>query len=301
MKNFYHGKKVLVTGGCGFIGSHISEKLVELGADVTILDNLSSGFFDNIKKFKDDIKFVQGSIVDQTVCDDVVKNKDIIFHLAALVSVPESVEKPQLCHDVNVTGIFNMLNAAQQNNVRRFVFSSSAAVYGTHEGVCTEQTPVGPIAPYGFTKYMGEQYCKQFAVNYGLKTVCMRYFNVFGPRQNPEGAYAAVVAKFEQCMRNNKPVVIFGDGKQTRDFIHVSHVVDANLNLGMQDQTVMNGQVFNIAMGKSITLLELVDQLKASYPKYDQEIRFEPVRAGDLKYSSADCSKYKTIQTSNLR
>ena len=127
----------------------------------------------------------------------------------------------------------------------------------------------------------------------------MRYFNVFGPRQNPEGAYAAVVAKFEQCMRNNKPVVIFGDGKQTRDFIHVSHVVDANLNLGMQDQTVMNGQVFNIAMGKSISLLELVEQLRASYPEYNQEIRFEPVRAGDLKYSSADCSKYKAIQVSS--
>jgi len=296
MKTFYEGKNVLVTGGCGFIGSHLAEKLVEFGAHVTILDDLSGGFEKNIKNIKDDVTFLNETITNSSACLQATKNKDIIFHLAALVSVPESVENPDLCHAINVDGTVNLLEAARLNGVERFVFSSSAAVYGATEKVCLETMPCQPLSPYGFSKYIGEQYCKQYAINYGLNTVTMRYFNVYGPRQNPNGAYAAVCAIFDKQMSENIPITIYGDGKQTRDFVHVCNVVEANLLLGMQNKEVMNGQVFNVATGKTVSLLELVDQLKESHPDYSQEIRFEPARVGDIKHSSADCSKYMKIR-----
>ena len=296
MKNFYKDLPVLVTGGAGFIGSHIAHKLVELGAHVTIIDDLSSGNIKNIQNLKGKIKFICKSIVDMDACLEATKDQAVIFHLAAFISVPESIENPSLCHKINVDGAFNILEAARINNAQRLVFSSSAAVYGPTELICKETMPPNPQSPYGTTKLIGEYYCKQFANNFDLGTIVLRYFNVFGERQNPNGAYAAVVAKFTDLMQQNKPVAIFGDGLQTRDFIPVEQVVEANLTVAMLNKSLMNGQIFNIGTGKSINLFELIDTLKKEFPQYRQEIQFKPARAGDIKHSSADCSKYHNIE-----
>ena len=187
-----------------------------------------------------------------------------------------------------------MLDAARMNGVERFVFSSSAAVYGSQEGICSEDMPCAPNSPYGFSKRIGELYCQQFATNFGMHTAILRYFNVYGDRQNPNGAYAAVVAKFKDLMRHNKQITIFGDGQQTRDFISVTDVADANLLLGMYAHQVA-GNIFNIATGKSINLLELVELLKKEFPTHTGDTIFAPARSGDIKHSSADCSKYQSL------
>lgn len=296
MKNFYKNLPVLVTGGAGFIGSHITEKLVELGAQVTVIDNLSTGNIQNLENVKHKIRFIEKSIVEMDACLEATKDQAVIFHLAAFISVPESMENPALCHKVNVDGTFNMLDAARINGVNRFVLSSSSAIYGTVEGVCKENMLPNPESPYGTSKLIGEYYCKQFANNFDLQTIVLRYFNVFGERQNPNGAYAAVVAKFKDLMRQNKPLTIFGDGLQTRDFIPVQDVVEANLTVAMLNSEKMNGQIFNIATGKSVNLLELIDILKKDFPAYDLDPAFKPARAGDIKHSSADCSRYRNIE-----
>ena len=291
-ESFYQNKSVLITGGCGFIGSHLAERLIELGAQVTIIDDLSSGNLKNIFAIQDRVTLVQQSITDMTACVEITKNKHVIFHLAAFISVPESIEKPEMCHKTNVDGTANLLEAARCNNVKRFVFSSSAAVYGPYEGICSEDIPSAPASPYGFSKLIGELLCKQYAHIFGLNTVVMRYFNVCGPRQNPNGAYAAVVAKFMHNMLHNLPITIFGDGLQTRDFVPVEKIVVANLFLGMCDADKIHGEVFNIATGKSVSLLEFVEQLTKQFPTYTAEINFAPERPGDIKHSAADCSKY---------
>ena len=292
MKQFYTNLPVLITGGCGFIGSHIAETLVNLGAKVTIVDNLATGSLDNIATFKDKVTFINKSIIDKEACLEATKNKKVIFHLAAFISVPESLENPQLCYETNVNGTLNLLEAARINGIERFVFSSSAAVYGNTEGICSEDDRTNPESPYGYSKRIGELYCQQYAKNFGLPTVMLRYFNVYGPRQNPNGQYAAVVAKFSNQMQHNLPITIFGDGKQTRDFVPVEKVAEANLLLGMLENNKIRGQIFNIGIGSSISLIELLDQLKQKFPGYTGAIQFAPARPGDLKYSAADCSKY---------
>lgn len=295
LAEFYKNKPVLVTGGCGFIGSHIAQKLVELGARVTIIDDLSTGSLNNIQNINNNITFLQKSIVDFDACLQATENNEIIFHLAAFISVPQSMQDPTACHRTNIDGTFNLLEAARRNQCRRFVLSSSAAVYGPNLNVCTETTPCAPTSPYGLSKLIGELYCKEFTQNFNIETVMLRYFNVYGPRQNPNGAYTAVVAKFTDLMKQNKPVTIFGDGTQTRDFIPVEKVAKANLLLGMAPIEKVNGEVFNIATGNSMNLLELVDQLKKDYPGYNQEIIFKPARAGDIKHSRADCTKFTAL------
>lgn len=295
MEQFYRGKNVLVTGGCGFIGSHIAEKLVDLGAHVTILDDLSTGFLHNIESIKNKVTLIIASITDPNICKNTTKNKDIIFHLAAFISVPQSVEEPLVCHNVNINGTLNLLEAARINNVQRFVFSSSSAVYGSTNDIAKETDPCIPTSPYGMSKRVGELYCQQYAQHYGLKTICLRYFNVYGPRQDPNGPYAAVVAKFTYQMKHNLPITIFGDGKQTRDFIPVTDVANANLQCGMLNADLMNGQPFNIATGQSINLFELIELLKQQFPNYTEQILFGPPRPGDTKDSQADCSKYFSL------
>ncbi len=295
MNAFYTNCAVLVTGGAGFIGSHVVEQLVELGARVTVLDNLSTGSMKNLKKVKDSITFLRGDITNLDSCLHATHNKDIIFHLAAFISVPDSIKHPDACHAINVDGTFNMLEAARINKVKRFVFSSSAAVYGSRDGICTETLPCNPESPYGFSKRIGELYCQQYARTFGIHAVALRYFNVYGDKQNPNGAYAAVVAKFKHQIKNNKPITIFGDGQQTRDFISVKNVAHANLTLGIHADK-MRGEIVNIATGKSITLLELIELLKEEFPAYNQEIEFKPTRSGDIKNSIADCSKYQSLQ-----
>ncbi len=291
MHQYYKDKKVLVTGGCGFIGSHLVEKLVSYGAHVTILDDLSTGSLENIQSCKDKIFFIQGSITDKEVCRSAVADNTHLFHLAAFISVPQSLEDPSTCHTININGTFNILEASRGTHVQRFIFSSSSAVYGTPEGKCSEESPCNPESPYGFSKLIGEELCLQFNHCYGLETVALRYFNVFGDRQNPDGQYAAVVAKFTNLINQNRPVTIFGDGLQTRDFIPVDQVVMANLLVGMAPSNALKERVFNVATGKSITLLELFEQLKERFPHYQLAPQFLPARSGDIKESSADCSR----------
>lgn len=192
--DFYTETPVLVTGGCGFIGSCVAKKLVALGADVSIIDNLSTGRLDNIETIKDNITFIKETITNFDTCLNITKGKKIIFHLAAFISVPESIKKPYQCHDINIQGTVNLLEAARRNNVNTFVFSSSAAVYGQREGICSEVSTTAPTSPYGFSKLIGELYCKQYAHVFDMNTVILRYFNVYGAGQNPNGPYAAVVA-----------------------------------------------------------------------------------------------------------
>lgn len=295
MQDFYNNKQVLVTGGCGFIGSHLVHTLVKYGAKVTVLDNLDTGFLRNIASVKDKITFIQGSVADMDVCLQATKNKSHIFHLAAFISVPLSVEEPAWCHRSNVEGTFNLLEAARINGVKRFVFSSSSAVYGAPDGPCSEDGTCKPTSPYAISKLIGEHLLNQYAINYDMECVSMRYFNVYGERQNPNAAYAAVVAKFRDLMQHNKQVTIFGDGQQTRDFIPVKQVVHTNLFLGMAVKEDIQGEVFNVATGRSITVLDLFDELKAEFPDYAHEPNFAPPRVGDLKHSTANCNKLQNL------
>ncbi len=298
LQTFYKGKRVVVTGGCGFIGSHLAQKLVEFGAHVTIIDNLLTGSMENIAAFKDRVHFINGNIVDPAQCDAAIVGTDIVFHLAAFVSVPASIDDPYTCHETNVNGTFNVLQSAKKHGLDRLIFSSTSAVYGPREDRCYEtDLHLNPISPYGATKLMGELYCKQFTALYSLSCVMLRYFNVYGPRQNPNAQYAAVVAKFRYHMERNEPIIIFGDGTQTRDFVSVEEVVYANLLTGMAPKEQVAGQIYNIGTGTSVSLLELAKQMKNQYPNYTTTTQFKPARDGDVKHTQMSAEKYETLKT----
>jgi nucleoside-diphosphate-sugar epimerase len=287
---------VLITGGAGFIGSHLADKLIEFGARVTILDNLSTGSIDNLKTIIQKINFINGNINDLQTCLKATHNQKIVFHLAAFVSVTESMQNPEKCNGTNINGTLNLLEACRINKVDKFIFSSSSAVYGNKNGMCIETDNCNPTSVYGYSKYIGEILCKQYWQLFGLKTICLRYFNVYGERQNPNGVYAAVVAKFNHCMKNNLPISIYGDGQQTRDFIHVDNVVEANIKLSMLSNNFnCYGESINIASGKSITLIELINNLKINFPNYNLDPIFLLERKGDVKISEANCKKYEQI------
>jgi len=292
LENFYKGKKVLVTGGAGFIGSHIVEKLVELGAKVTILDNFSTGKINNLYKVIADITVFYSDICASSSTLRATAGQEIVFHLAALASVPQSIQNPKQCHKVNVEGTQNLLDCCHKNNIKTFIFSSSSAVYGNKNGLCQEDSPTAPQSPYAESKLQGENLCKKYA-ELGMNTASLRYFNVYGERQNPNGYYAAVVAKFKHNLLNNLPITIFGDGHQTRDFIDVNLVANANLEMGTL--TGLKGEAINIASGKSINLLELVIQLENELNVKSTEIKFEPARQGDVMFSQASCEKFTSF------
>lgn len=293
LHTWYKDLPVVVTGGAGFIGSHLVERLVALGATVTVIDNLVTGLEENLAPYADKITFVKDDITNYGVCLQATKHAAIIFHLAAGVSVPESVDNPTLYHNTNVTGTFNMLEAARVNGVDRFILSSSSAVYGPHQGVCSETTPTNPLSPYGFSKLMGELYCAQYA-QLGVSTVILRYFNVYGARQRADLPHAGLIATLRKKMRNNEPLVLFGDGLQQRDFVPVEEVVAANLSCGASSFD-FKGECFNVATGISRTVLSLVEEIRKEFPEYTQEIQFASARPGDIYYSAADCTKIKQI------
>ena len=295
IKSFYTNKRVLITGGAGFIGSHLAEALVQNNAQVTILDNLSSGNLANLTAIKEQINFIEGDIRSAKTCHLATQDQEIIFHEAAFVSAAESVEKPYECYEINVHGTLNVLNAAHANKVTKLLFASSAAVYGNTNQICHEDLACDPESPYGASKLTGEKYCQMYSKNHNLQTLSLRYFNVWGERQDPNNSYSAAIAKFKNQMQQNQPITIYGDGLQTRDFIHVSKIVEANLMLAMLGKDQLTGQPVNIATGKSSTLLEMIERLNQDYPEYQPKITFAPARKGDIKYSAANNQKLSIL------
>jgi len=296
MKTFkahYENKRVLVTGGAGFIGSNLVKELVSIQAKVTVLDNFSSGTEKNLSSVINAIELIEGNICNTELCDSITQSKDIIFHLAAMVSVPLSINDPETCYRVNVQGTENLLKAACNNAVMQFVFSSSSAVYGNQSQLCKETIMPAPQSPYAESKLISETLCKKYTYLHSLSTSCLRYFNVYGKDQNPNGEYAAVVARFTEALLHKKPITIYGDGLQTRDFIPVESVINANLLLGMHQTAEC--LVVNIASGKSITLLELISQLENKLHTKAVEIIFTNARSGDIINSVADCSYYSEL------
>lgn len=285
--------KYLVTGGAGFIGSHIAGELVYRGYSVRIVDNFSTGKKENIAPFLGKIDLIEGDIKDFEVCQQAVKDMDFVLHQAALTSVPRSIEDPLLTNEVNITGALNLLLASRDAGVRRFVLASSAAVYGDNPGLPKKENMEGlPLSPYAASKRMGELYCQVFNRAFGLSTVSLRYFNIFGPRQDPSSQYASVIPNFIGKMLKEEKPVVFGDGEQSRDFLCVSNVVEANI-LASQAGDV-SGEVFNIGSGERTSVNSLVVKLNEVL---DKEIKptYEEPRPGDIKHSYADISKARKM------
>lgn len=272
--------KYLVTGGAGFIGSHIVCTLLEQGAQVRVLDNFSSGKRENLAGLDGNLEVVEGDLRDAARVAEAVRGVEVIFHEAAFISVPESMEKPQDCFDVNITGTSNLFEAARKAGVRRAVVASSAAVYGDSEAwPLNEDTPLHPLSPYAVSKRVDEMYAELFTRSFGLEVAALRYFNVYGPRQRPDSQYAAAVPIFIRRLLDNKPVTVFGDGGQSRDLINVRDVVQANLTAAEHPDAP--GKVFNICTGIETRLLDLLEILFDLFPNAAQPVFTEP-RAGDI-------------------
>ncbi len=275
----------LVTGGAGFIGSHIAERLLRDGHNVRVLDNFVAGKEENLSQIGGEVDLVRGDIRDRQVLTDAMKGVYVVFHEAALGSVPRSVADPLTTHDVNITGTLNVLLAARDAGVRRVVYASSSSVYGeTKELPKREEINPQPLSPYALSKLSGEHYIKIFNHVYGFEAVSLRYFNIFGPRQDPESQYAAVIPRFVTALQTGKQPVIYGDGMQSRDFTYVDNVVEANLLASEADNVA--GGFFNIACGGRFTLLELLNKLKEIIGS-DIDPIHEPARAGDVRDSQA--------------
>ena len=279
-------KKIVITGGLGFIGSHLVESLIEAN-DVTIIDDQSSGKLDYIKSLnKQNIELIKGNINDLNL-NKILEDKDYLFHEAALVSVPESILNPLHFNEVNIKGTLQVLMAARDSNIKKMVFASSAAVYGNNKSLpLSEEATLNPLSPYAVNKVTGEMYCQVFTEAYGLPTVSLRYFNIFGPRQDPNSQYAAVIPNFINAILNNQRPIIYGDGEQSRDFIYVKHVAEANIKACESNVT----GVFNAAMGKSTTINQLVKIINEVIGKNIEPI-YEESRPGDVKHSIADISE----------
>ncbi len=283
----------LVTGGAGFIGSNIVKELLQTKQKVRVLDNFATGKRENLFEFKNnpDFELIEGDLRSFHVVRTAVKGMDYILHQGALPSVPRSIHDPLTTNDVNILGTLNILEAAKEFGVKRVIYASSSSIYGDNEILPkTEDMPVNPLSPYALSKYTGERYCRIFTRIYGLETVCLRYFNVFGPNQDPTSQYSAVIPKFIRLMSEGKRPVIYGDGSQSRDFTYVSNVVAANL-LACTVEGI-EGELFNIACGQSYTLLHLVDALNRILGTNIEPI-FEEERPGDVKHSLADISRAK--------
>ena len=292
-------KQYLVTGGAGFIGSHIVRALLEQGAAVRVLDNFSSGKRENIEGLSDSkngsrFEVVEGDVRDESLVADAVRDVEVIFHEAAFVSVPESMQKPQDCFDVNIMGTSNLFEAARKAGVRRAVIASSAAVYGDSNALpLKENTSLKPLSPYAVSKRVDEMFAELYTASFGLEVVALRYFNVYGPHQRPDSMYAAAVPIFIRRLRDGQSITVFGDGSQTRDLIFVGDVVRANLIASEHPSAV--GKIFNVCTGESTRVLDLLDALYELFPNSPKPV-FAPPRAGDI-YKSLGSPAYteKTI------
>ncbi len=279
----------VITGGAGFIGSHLADRLLQQGHRVRIIDNFATGKRENLANMQGDLTLHEVSITDRAALDPIFAGADYVFHEAALASVPRSVADPLSTHEANATGTLNVLLAAREAGVKRVVYAASSSAYGEVEADAQVETmPPNPLSPYGVSKLAGEYYCKAFTAVYGLETVALRYFNVFGPRQDETSQYAAVIPKFIASMTAGQPPTIYGDGLQARDFTYVDNVVHGNL-LAVQAPDVA-GEMMNLAIGGSVSLLQLVEKLNRLLGTSFEPI-FEPPRPGDIKFSRANVQK----------
>jgi nucleoside-diphosphate-sugar epimerase len=284
----------LVTGGAGFIGSHIASALATNGARVRIVDDLSTGHRENIEEIKGDIDFVQGSIADDAVLKKVLEGVELVFHEAAIPSVPRSVENPRLTHTASVDGTFSLLLAAREQKVRRLIYAASSSAYGDQPTLPkVEDMLPDPLSPYAVAKLVGEYYCQVFTRVYGLETVSLRYFNVFGPRQDPGSQYSGVVSRFISALFTNKQPVIYGDGEQSRDFTYIDNVVDANLKAASAKGGF--GKVVNIANGERISLNQLLQELMDLTHQPGITADYQEPRIGDVRHSLADISRARQL------
>ena len=285
--------KFLVTGGAGFIGSNIVRELLSKGESVRVLDNYSTGKRENLFPFKGNPNFeiFEGDLRSFHIVRDAVKGVDYVLHQGALPSVPRSVKDPITSNDVNINGTLNILEASKEFDVKRVVFASSSSVYGNNETLPKVETmPVAPLSPYALTKYAGERYCQIYFHLYGLETVCLRYFNVFGPNQDPTSQYSAVIPKFIKMIKEGVRPIIYGDGSQSRDFTYVTNNVEANI-LACTVPGI-GGETFNIACGERFTLIDLVDAINLLTGMNVEPI-FNDCRPGDVKHSLAGIEKAK--------
>lgn len=286
--------KYLVTGGAGFIGSNIVKKLLENGERVRVLDNLSSGKIENIKPFLDKIEFINGDFTDLKIAKKAVKGVDYVLHQGAIPSVPRSIDDPIGTNNANILGTLNMLITSKDEGVKRFVYAASSSAYGDSPTMPKKESmDVAPKSPYAIQKLTGEKYCQIFYRIYGLETICLRYFNVFGPNQDPDSVYSAVIPLFIKKMLKNEPPIIYGDGKTSRDFTYVDNNVDANIRACLGPKKCA-GEIINIACGYEISLNELVEKINKILGTKIKPIHKEE-RKGDVKHSLADISKAKKL------
>ena len=288
--------KVLITGGAGFIGSNLIAYLLKNKVEkVRVLDNLSTGHFKNIAEYQElpHFEFIEGDIRDIDTCQQACKGMDYVLHQAALGSVPRSINDPITSNEVNISGFLNMLVAVRDQNVKRMVYAASSSTYGDSKELPKVEDIIGkPLSPYAVTKYVNELYADVFAKTYRMEIIGLRYFNVFGPNQDPDGAYAAVIPKFINLMLNNEVPIINGDGTISRDFTYVDNAVQANIKAMLTENTDAINQVYNVACGDSTTLNDLVQILKKE-TGVTLEVTYGPSRMGDIEHSLADISKGK--------
>jgi UDP-N-acetylglucosamine/UDP-N-acetylgalactosamine 4-epimerase len=291
--------QILLTGGAGFIGSNLAEQLLKdkRVSLVRVLDNLATGSMNNLSALMGDsrLEFIQGDIRDYKTCLEASNNIDLVSHQAALGSVPRSIEDPLTTNEVNITGTLNVFAAAKEKKIKRIVYAASSSTYGDHPGMPKVEDNIGsPLSPYAVTKFVNELYARVFAKLYNMEFIGLRYFNIFGPRQDPHGPYAAVIPLFAEALLNNKPPVINGDGSHSRDFTYVDNAIQANLLSLFTSNTEAVNQVYNIACGRQISLLQLFDGLKKVAGSSLQPVH-GPERTGDVKYSMADITKAEKL------
>ena len=292
-KDDYSSRKFLVTGGGGFIGSHLTDELVQRGASVRVLDSFATGRSENLAHLAGRIELIEGDIRDRETLQRVCEGVDTVFHQAAIPSVPRSITEPELNHDVNINGTLNVLLAARDARVRRLVYAASSSAYGEiGTSAKVEDQPPNPLSPYAIAKLTGEYYCQVFAKEYGLETVSLRYFNVFGPRQDPSSPYSGVISKFVTALLSGQPPTIYGDGEQSRDFTFIENVVDANLRAAHSALAV--GAVINVGIGQRVTLNQILAELQKIVGTALDPIMAAP-RAGDVRHSLADLTRARKL------
>ena len=280
----------LVTGGAGFIGSHIASGLIRSGARVRIIDDLSTGYRENVEEIGGDVDFVEASLADETAVRKVLEDVELVFHEAAIPSVPRSVENPRQTHIASVDSTFSLLLASRDQRVRRVVYAASSSAYGDQPTLPKVETMLpDPLSPYAVAKLVGEYYCQVFTRVYELETVSLRYFNVFGPRQDPSSQYSGVISRFISALLSDQRPVIYGDGEQSRDFTYIDNVVAANLKAAETTKGI--GQVINIANGERVTLNQLLDHLKKLTGKNEVQVDYQDPRKGDVRDSLADIAR----------